>query len=156
LSGIFTRPGQNGTPPRQNTPKFRDELTGIGIAPSVYGFYKEFSMTKGRSMVMPTIWILALAIFGGCQEDRVNNIPAGATLSTSGNAQMTYTAIADGTVWVYDVNNDRIDYSGPLMANQSLVVNPDTKQITVDARVVSDKAMNAGAQHRIYFLATTH
>ena len=69
---------------------------------------------------------------------------------------MTYTATTDGTVWVYDVNNDRIDYSGSLMANQSLVVNPDTKQITVDARVVSDKTMSSGAQHRIYFLATTH
>lgn len=113
-------------------------------------------MSKTRSMAVPTIWILALAIFGGCQEDRVNNIPAGATLSTSGNAQLTYTATVDGTVWVYDLNNDRIDYSGPLTANQSLVVNPDTKQITVDTRVVSDKAMNSGAQHRIYFLATTH
>jgi hypothetical protein len=113
-------------------------------------------MRKTRSTATLTIWILALAIFGGCQEDRVNNIPAGATLSTSGNAQLTYTATADGTVWVYDVSNDRIDYSGTLMANQSLVVNPDTKQITVDARVVSDKTMNSGAQHRIYFLATTH
>jgi hypothetical protein len=113
-------------------------------------------MSKRRTRVMPTIWILALAIFGGCQEDRVNNIPAGATLSTSGNAQLTYTAAMDGTIWVYDVNNDRIDYSGPLAANQSLVVNPDTKEITVDTRVVSDKTMSSGAQHRIYFLATTH
>jgi len=111
---------------------------------------------KRRCPALPMIWIAALAIFGGCQEDRVNNIPAGATLSTSGNAQLTYTATMDGTVWVYDVNNDRIDYSGPLTANQSLVVNPDTKQITIDARVVSDKAMNSGAQHRIYFLGNTH
>jgi len=109
-----------------------------------------------RSVVIPVMWIAALSIFGGCQEDRVNNIPAGATLSSSGNAQITYTATMDGTVWVYDVNNDRIDYSGPLLSNQSLVVNPDTKQITIDSRVVSDKAMNAGAQHRVYFLANTH
>ncbi len=113
-------------------------------------------MSTTRPMAVPMIWIIALAIFSGCQEDRVNNIPGGATLSTSGNAQLTYTAAVDGTVWVYDVNNDRIDYSGPLMANQSIAVNPDTKQVIVDARVVSDKTMSSGAQHRIYFLATTH
>jgi len=105
---------------------------------------------------MPMIWVLALAIFGGCQEDRINNIPPGATLSSSGNSQLTYTSSSDGTVWVYDVNNDRIDYSGTLLAGQSVVVNPDTRQITVDSRIVSDKAMNQGAQHRIYFLATVH
>ena len=113
-------------------------------------------MIMKRSTVIPVVWIAALSIFGGCSEDRVNNIPAGATMSSSGNAQITYTAAMDGTVWVYDVNNDRIDYSGPLASNQSLVVNPDTKQITIDGRVVSDKAMNAGAQHRVYFLANTH
>jgi len=113
-------------------------------------------MSLARSKAMPMIWVLALAIFGGCQEDRINNIPPGATLSSSGNSQLTYTSSSDGTVWVYDVNNDRIDYSGTLLAGQSVVVNPDTRQITVDSRIVSDKAMNQGAQHRIYFLATVH
>ena len=113
-------------------------------------------MSLARSKAMPMIWVLALAIFGGCQEDRINNIPPGATLSSSGNSQLTYTSSSDGTVWVYDVNNDRIDYSGTLLAGQSVVVNPDTRQITVDARIVSDKAMNQGAQHRIYFEPNIH
>jgi len=113
-------------------------------------------MTKGRSRAVTVFWFVAVAVFWGCQEDRVNNIPAGATLSASGNSQLTYTATADGTAWVYDVNDDRVDYSGALSAGQSLMVNPDTKQILVDARVVSDKTMNGGAQHRIYFLAASH
>jgi hypothetical protein len=113
-------------------------------------------MIKTRVSVIPVIALLAFAIFSGCQEDRINNIPAGATLSASGNAQLTYTAAADGTVWVYDVNNDRIDYSGALMANQSLAVNPDTREITLDGRVVSDKTMVQGAEHRIYFQPGVH
>ena len=36
-------------------------------------------MNTTRSMAVPMIWIIALAIFSGCQEDRVNNIPGGAT-----------------------------------------------------------------------------
>ena len=113
-------------------------------------------MTTGRSRIVPVLWFVAVAIFAGCQEDRVNNIPSGATLSASGNSQLTYTATANGTVWVYDVNDDRVDYSGQITANQSLVINPDTRQINLDGRVVSDKTMNAGAQHRVYFLATTN
>ena len=111
-------------------------------------------MMRTRSIALPIIWLLALAIFSGCQEDRINNIPSNATVAASGDSHLTYAPTVDGTVWVYDVNNDRIDYSGPLMANQSLVINPDTKQILVDARVVSDKTLSSGDQHRIYFLAS--
>lgn len=119
-------------------------------------FYRSFFMTNIRAIALPAIWILALAIISGCESDRMNNIPPGAGVMSSGTAMVTYTATADGTIWVYDASNDRIDYSGPIQANQSLVINPDTKQITIDSRVVSDKALNSGAQHRIYFMATTH
>jgi hypothetical protein len=111
-------------------------------------------MLKSRYLAIPTC-VLATALFFGCQTDRVNNIPPSAMLASSGNAQLTYTAQSDGTVWVYDVNNDRIDYSGPLMANQSIVVDSTTRQITVDGRIVSDKTLNSGAQHRIYFQPIT-
>ena len=113
-------------------------------------------MTKSRSIAVSMVWFLAMAIFAGCEQDRMNNVPAGATLSTSGNSQLTFTATTDGTIWVYDVNSDRIDYSGPIAANQSVTLDPNTRQITMDGRIVSDKAMNSGAQHRIYFLANTH
>lgn len=112
-------------------------------------------MSKSRAIAIPMAFALATAIFFGCQQDRINNIPPSATLASSGNSQLTYTAQNDGTVWVYDVNNDRIDYSGSLLSNQSIVVDSSSRQITVDGRIVSDKAMNSGAEHRIYFQAAT-
>jgi len=99
---------------------------------------------------------LGVILLAGCEADRVNNIPAGAMLSASGNAQLSYTAPSDGTIWVYDVNNDRIDYSGAVLANQSVVLDPTSRQITVDGRIVNDKGLDGGAQHRIYFQAATH
>jgi hypothetical protein len=149
--------GQIGAPLSHCTPRFSrtDELAPRLPYP-LSEFFLEIFMNCTRSILFSSMWFLALAVIAGCEQDRVNNIPPGANLTASGSAMVTYTAQQDGTVWVYDVNNDRIDYSGPLTANQSLVVNSDTRQITVDARVVSDKALNSGAQHRIYFLATTH
>jgi len=114
-------------------------------------------MSKTRFMpVLAMVGILTLAGFSGCAADKMNNIPAGATLASSGNSQLTYTASMDGTVWVYDTVADRIDYSGALMSGQSITVNPDTRQIMIDARVVSDKTMNQGTQHQIFFQAMTH
>jgi hypothetical protein len=110
-------------------------------------------MSKSRAIAIPMCWAFVAALFFGCQQDRMNNIPPSATLASSGNSQLTYTAQSDGTVWIYDVNNDRIDYSGSLRANQSIVVDSTSRQITVDGRIVSDKAMNSGAEHRIYFKA---
>jgi hypothetical protein len=158
LPGIFSCVGQNDTPRSQIMPEFRGDLIGIEIAPvklnlSIHGLHLEVFMIRTHSIALPVIWLLALAIFSGCQDDRINNIPSNATVAASGDSHLTYTPTTDGTVWVYDVNNDRIDYSGSLMANQSLVINPDTKQILIDARVVSDKTMSAGDQHRIYFIA---
>jgi hypothetical protein len=110
---------------------------------------------KAFRFAIPTAFALGSLALCACEQDRQNNIPAAATLMTSGNSNLSYTAQSDGTVWVYDVNDDRIDYSGQLMANQSIVINPQTNQIIVDGRVVMDKNLNTSAQHRIYFQSVT-
>jgi hypothetical protein len=54
-------------------------------------------------------------------------------------------------IWVYDVTNDRIDYSGPLPMNQLVTVDPGTNSITINGHIVSD-TLQPGTQHRIYFV----
>jgi hypothetical protein len=111
-------------------------------------------MRKSR-LAMPML-ALGFILLAGCETDRVSNMPAGAMMSASGNGQLAYTAPSDGTLWVYDVNNDHIDYTGAVLANQSVVLDPVSRQVTVDGRVVNDKGLDSGAQHRIYFQAVTH
>ena len=52
---------------------------------------------------------------------------------------------------MYDVTNDRIDYSGPLAMNEAVTVDPNTNTVTINGRIVSD-TLKQGAQHRIYFV----
>jgi hypothetical protein len=111
---------------------------------------------KVLRFAIPAAFALSSMMLVACEQDRQNNIPGGATMTSSGNSNLTYTAQNDGTVWVYDVNDDRIDYSGQIMANQSLVLNATNNQILVDGRVVSDKTLNQNAQHRIYFQPVIH
>ena len=107
-------------------------------------------MIRMRSLSLPIMLALALAILSGCATDRSSNIPSNAIVASSGNDHLSYTAPSFGTIWVYDVTNDRIDYSGPVSINEAVSVDPKTNTITIDSRVVADK-LTQGAQHRIYF-----
>jgi hypothetical protein len=108
-------------------------------------------MIRTRSLFMPITWALALGIFGGCATDPLSNIPSNATIASSGNDHLSYTAPSYGRIWVYDVTNDRIDYSGPLRANEAVAVDPNTNAVTINGRIVSD-TLAQGAKHRIYFV----
>jgi hypothetical protein len=111
---------------------------------------------KGLRLAIPTAFAFSTLALVACEQDRVTNVPAGATVMTSGNANLTFTAPSDGTVWVYDQNDDRIDYSGQIRASQSLTLDPQSSQILIDGRVVNDKTLNQNAQHRVYFQAVNH
>jgi hypothetical protein len=109
-------------------------------------------MIQTRSFIWPITAALALAMFTSCASDPMSNIPSNATIASSGNDQLTYTAASYGRIWVYDVTNDRIDYSGPLRANEAVTVDPKTNTVTINGRVVSDTLVQ-GAQHRVYFVS---
>lgn len=110
-------------------------------------------MNRMRFFALPIVSALALAIFSGCAFDQLSNIPANATIASSGNDHLSYTAPSYGRLWVYDVSNDRIDYSGPIRMNEAVVVDPNSNSVTINGRIVADK-VNQGAQHRIYFVAS--
>jgi hypothetical protein len=109
-------------------------------------------MIHTRSISWSITAALALAMFTSCASDPMSNIPSNATIASSGNDHLTYTAASYGRIWVYDVTNDRIDYSGPLRANEAVTVDPKTNTVTINGRVVSDTLVQ-GAQHRIYFVS---
>jgi hypothetical protein len=108
-------------------------------------------MIRTRFYSLPVTWSLALAILGGCASDPLSNVPSNATIASSGNDHLSYTAPSFGRIWVYDVTNDRIDYSGPLSMNEAVAVDPNTNTVTINGRIVSD-TLKQGAQHRIYFV----
>ncbi len=109
-------------------------------------------MVRTCSFSLPVIAGLALALLSGCAMDQLSNIPGNAIVASSGNEHLSYTAPSDGRIWVYDVTNDRIDYSGLVSMNDAIIVDPNSRSVSIDGRIVNDK-VNSSAQHRIYFLA---
>jgi hypothetical protein len=120
-------------------------------APRTTLSFLEIFMTRTRFFSLSIRWALALPILSGCAMDAFSNIPANATIASSGNDHLSYTAPSFGRIWVYDATNDRIDYSGPLPMNQLVTVDPGTNSITINGHIVSD-TLQPGAQHRIYFV----
>jgi len=108
-------------------------------------------MIRTRFFALPLTGALALMILSGCATDAFSNIPGNATIASSGNDHLSYTAPSYGRIWVYDASNDRIDYSGPISMNQMVKVDPGTNAVTINGQVVADKLIQ-GAQHRIYFV----
>jgi hypothetical protein len=109
-------------------------------------------MNRTYVLALSATFAMGLATLSGCANDRSSNIPANAVVGSSGDDRLSYTAQSSGTVWVYDVNNDRIDYSGPVAANDSVTVDPGSTSVTVNGRVVTDK-LDKNSKHKIYYVA---
>lgn len=107
-------------------------------------------MTRLRQFAVPAT-ILAAFLLAGCENDHPANVPENAMLSSEGNGVLTATATHDGTVYLYDINADRVVYSGAVARGQVVTINTDQNKITVDGQVRADRILNQWNKHRIYF-----
>jgi hypothetical protein len=108
-------------------------------------------MTISRHFAVPATVLAALFLIAGCENDHPANIPPDAMLSSEGNGLLTQTAARDGTVYIYDVNADRVVYSGAVAKGQVVTINTDQNKITIDGQVRADRILNQWNKHRIYF-----
>jgi hypothetical protein len=106
---------------------------------------------KGVRFAIPVAFAGAM-LLAACQDDPTDrNIPTAAGLVTSGNSNLAYTTQYDGMVWVYEAKDNHLVYSGPVLTNQSVIVNTDSNEILINGRVVAEKILDKSSQHRIYF-----
>lgn len=94
---------------------------------------------------------LALAAAAGCAQTGKSVIPAGADEVEAGRGELVYEVIRDGRVWVYDVETNKMVYSGPVRDGDRVRVNPQTNQITVGGETVSEQPLIRDHEYRIYF-----
>ncbi len=83
--------------------------------------------------------------------DRPNRIPRSSDLVREGTGKLKWTADLDGTVYVYDVGADHIDYVTSVRRGQELVVHPDEDQVYIDGKVVFHENLRRDARHQVYF-----
>jgi hypothetical protein len=95
---------------------------------------------------------LSLAFgLAGCAPAQPDVVPHTALNAESGTGPMHFMAPKDGTAYVYDQQNQRLVWSGPVMRNQTVDVEPDKDQIIVAGRVAAMRVLRPGVRNVVYF-----
>jgi hypothetical protein len=83
--------------------------------------------------------------------DRPNRIPRWSDLVCDGDGKQKWTADMTGDIYVYDVRDDRIVWTGPIKRDQQIIVEPNHDRISIDERPVYTENLRRDARHQVYF-----
>jgi hypothetical protein len=93
----------------------------------------------------------------GCANEQAHGIPARAMLGSEGNGDMvSYTTATGGTAYVYDASDNKLVWSGTVLANQMVAVDAKADAITLDGRKVREKGIHGGHRYRIFIEPVIH
>jgi hypothetical protein len=82
----------------------------------------------------------------------LDEVPTTATRVDEGDAaRPTYSPTRDGTVYVYDADDDRVIFSTRVRRDERFVLDPDANRATIDGRTVLGTGLSARHRYRIYF-----
>jgi len=96
--------------------------------------------------MLQTAGLILPALLIGCSaHQRPELVPASARLQMSGTGREVYTAADDGMVYIYDKSTDHLLWSGQVLRGQTVVVDPQTDQITLNGTIVSNRAPILGS-----------
>jgi hypothetical protein len=105
-----------------------------------------------NTLMTATLGVAAVTFVPGCASDHnPNDVPSSAMLRTEGTGRVVFTAPSTGTVYVYDDTQDRMIYSGQVMAGQRVTVTPKDDRIDLDDHKVSDQTLHPGNSYQVYF-----
>jgi hypothetical protein len=83
--------------------------------------------------------------------DRPVEVSLRATLRTEGEGPTRFIADTDGTVWVVDAATNTVLYSGRLLRNDGLTIDPVGDHLTVNGRSVYDRSLPPNDRYRVFF-----
>lgn len=120
-------------------------------------------MQRLSQIAAPAVLGVSLLVgTAGCSHERPLEVPSSATMAVEGNERLAYAAPHDGTVYLYDVGNDQIIYSGAVREGDEVVLDPKENKLTVAGRTAFEKGIDRGHRHRLFFdsdstdVKTTH
>ena len=64
---------------------------------------------------------------------------------------LRYEPARDGTIYVYDIDSDRVVYVGRLQSKERFVLDPSGNRATVDGKTVFRSDLNPKNRYRLYF-----
>lgn len=75
--------------------------------------------------------------------------------AAAGTSVLDYTAAEDGQIYVYDVTDDRVVWTGELRDGERLIIDPREDTALINGRKISDESLRAnfrtGHSYRLYF-----
>jgi len=78
-------------------------------------------------------------------------LPRSAEVIREGGGKLKWTADLDGTVYVYDGDDDAIRYTGPIKRGQEVVVSPKDDAVSIGGEIVYRENLRKDAYHQVYF-----
>lgn len=88
---------------------------------------------------------------GAVRPGTPRRLPRDVDLVREGHEKIRWTADLDGTVYVYDVDADRIAWTGDVRRGQEVLVDPKRDSVVLGENVVYHDNLGRDALHRIYF-----
>jgi hypothetical protein len=90
---------------------------------------------------------------GGAGRSRgLDEVPTTATRVDEGDAaRLTYSPTRDGTLYVYDADDDRVILSTRVRRDERFVLDTDANRATIDGRTVLGTGLSARHRYRLYF-----
>jgi hypothetical protein len=118
--------------------------------------------------------VLSLSIGAGCEsfngdddddnDDRevsgrdrisqtISEVPREAERIEEGRGELSWAARADGTIYLYDVNDRRVVDTQRVRKGQRYTIAPERDLATLDGRPVYEQNLDRDHTHRLYFLS---
>lgn len=111
-------------------------------------------MFRLNHFAAPAVLGLSLLLgVSGCMSNRHEEIPSTALMAAEGDERLAFAAQDNGKVYVYDVNDDRMIYSGTVSEGDEVILDPEHDQLTVDGRTALEDGIRRGNRHQIFFEA---
>lgn len=85
-----------------------------------------------------------------CQSSAMSKVPMNAAPVASGIGSLTYRTSSDGTLYIVDKSWDKVVYSGPVKAGQTVAIDAPNDQITIDGRAAASYPLGEGSEYRIF------
>jgi hypothetical protein len=90
----------------------------------------------------------------GTNVQRPAAIPSTANLTGEGANRVSYTAAGPGTIWIVDVQQNAVLYTGRVLMGDEVVIDPDHGNLTINGKKSDAQILN-NSDRSIYFMPAT-
>lgn len=105
---------------------------------------------KLTAILCSAVIVSGALMLPACQSSAMSKVPMNAAPVASGIGSLTYRTSSDGTLYIVDKSWDKVVYSGPVKAGQTVAIDAPNDQITIDGRAAASYPLGEGSEYRIF------